>query len=80
MRWQLYEMIPCEIVGYYYKTYLNANPFYTDMYTEHAPTKADTVTFTKTTVIGALQDHLNKAGKQLPKTGITTISWLPTVT
>ncbi len=47
--------------SYFYKDYLNANPFYTNLYNEHTPTKADTVKFTKTKIVGRLLDHLSKA-------------------
>jgi len=47
--------------SYNYKTMLNANPFYTNMYNEHTKTDADTITFTKVTLIGRLIQYLNKA-------------------
>lgn len=48
--------------AYYYKDYLNANPFYTNFYTEHQKTKADTIHFTKTTLTALLIEYLQKAG------------------
>jgi hypothetical protein len=45
----------------YYTDYLDANPFYTNLYTEHARTKADTITFTKTTLVKKLSEYLSKA-------------------
>ncbi|GAB2834684.1 hypothetical protein GCM10027043_41080 [Ferruginibacter profundus] len=47
--------------GFYYKDFLNANAFYTNFYTEHQQTKADTVRFTKTTLTARLMDYLQKA-------------------
>lgn len=53
---------------YYYETYLDANPFYTNFYTEHQSTKADTVSFTKTGITARLIDYLQKADdKNNPK-------------
>ncbi len=36
---------------YPYKTFLNANPFYTTFYQEHQQSKADSIHFTKTTMV-----------------------------
>jgi hypothetical protein len=47
--------------AYYYKDFLDANAFYTNFYTEHQKTKADTVRFTKTTLTARLIDYLQKA-------------------
>lgn len=46
--------------SFYYRDYLNANPFYTNFYTEHKKTKADTITLTKTTITARLLDYLKK--------------------
>jgi hypothetical protein len=46
---------------YSYKTYLNANPFYTNFYNEHAKTLADTQRFNKPSIVQALIKYLNKA-------------------
>jgi len=37
--------------AYPYKTFLNANPFYTTFYQEHQQSKADSIHFTKTTMV-----------------------------
>jgi hypothetical protein len=37
--------------AYPYKTFLNANPFYTTFYQEHQGSKADSIHFTKTTMV-----------------------------
>ena len=47
--------------AYYYKDYLDANPFYTNFYNEHQKTKADTISFTKTTITATLVNYLKKA-------------------
>lgn len=47
--------------SYYYKEYLNANPFYTDFYAEHRATDADTVTYTKREIVEKMIDYLKKA-------------------
>ncbi|MDR2916001.1 MAG: hypothetical protein LBV74_14445 [Tannerella sp.] len=44
-----------------YKTYLNANPFYTNMYNEHTQTEADTITFTKATLTRKLIENMKHA-------------------
>lgn len=46
---------------YPYAFYLAANPFYTNMYNEHAPTYADTIRYTKTTITSTLIDYQAKA-------------------
>ena len=46
---------------YPYKTYLNANPFYTNMYNEHKPTKADTIKYNKESITRTLITYLEKA-------------------
>lgn len=46
---------------FYYSTYLNANPFYTNMYNEHRKTIADTVKYNKTQITAKLIDYLGKA-------------------
>jgi hypothetical protein len=43
-----------------YKTYLNANPFYTDFYTEHSKSFGDTIRFTKVQVVEKLIANLDK--------------------
>ncbi len=43
-----------------YKTYLNANPFYTDFYTEHSKSLGDTIRFTKVQVVEKLIANLTK--------------------
>jgi len=50
--------------GYHYTTYLDANPFYTNFYTEHQKTKADTTTFTKTGITSTLIDYLQKGSEK----------------
>lgn len=47
--------------NYYYKDYLDANPFYTNIYNEHQGTKADTITFNKESITSTLINYLNKA-------------------
>lgn len=47
--------------NYPFEFYLAANPFYTNMYNEHTPTKADTIHYTKTTITSTLIDYLKKA-------------------
>lgn len=47
--------------SYAYNQYLNANPFYTNMYNEHTATGADSVYFTKTTITQTLIHYLAKA-------------------
>ncbi|MGG9961395.1 hypothetical protein [Ferruginibacter sp. SUN106] len=46
---------------YSYHDYLDANAFYTNFYAEHKTTKADTVRYTKTTLVAKLLSHLQKA-------------------
>lgn len=46
---------------YPYKTYLNANPFYTNFFAEHAKTNADTVSYNKAEITRKLINYLNKA-------------------
>lgn len=46
---------------YHYRDCLNANPFYTNFYNEHRPTKADTISFTKTSITATLISYLQKA-------------------
>jgi len=46
--------------NYSYKTYLNANPFYTNMYNEHSATKADTIRYTKKTLVKQLLAYHRK--------------------
>lgn len=41
--------------------YLDANPFYTDMYAEHRKTSADTIRFTKVTLLKKLLEYITKA-------------------
>lgn len=47
--------------SYPYATFLNANPFYTNFYAEHQPTKADTVRYNKSGITAALLSHLRAA-------------------
>ena len=47
--------------SFYYRDYLDANPFYTNFYTEHQKTRADTVKLTKTKIVARLLDYLKKA-------------------
>lgn len=49
---------------YPYADYLDANPFYTNLYNEHRKTYADTVKFTKPELIKSLIKFLAKAEKQ----------------
>ncbi len=53
---------------YHFAQYLDANPFYANMFSEHGKTKGDTVRFTKTgitrTLIGYLQKAENPANKE----------------
>jgi hypothetical protein len=44
-----------------FSTYLDANPFYADMYSEHSKTKGDTITFNKESVTRTLINYLGKA-------------------
>ncbi len=46
---------------FYYKDYLDANPFYTNFYTEHQKTIVDTISFTKTSITATLIGYLQKA-------------------
>ncbi|MEI6815831.1 MAG: hypothetical protein WCL14_04410 [Bacteroidota bacterium] len=50
-----------------YLVYLAANPFYTNMYNEHSITKADTVHYTKTTIVQTLKNYLKKAEDPMNK-------------
>jgi len=45
---------------YGYKTYLNANPFYTNLYNEHSATTADTIRYTKKTLVKQLLAYHRK--------------------
>lgn len=45
---------------YYYKTMLNANPFSTDFYTEHAKSVYDTITYNKYQIATKLQAYIKK--------------------
>jgi hypothetical protein len=47
--------------SFYYRDFLDANPFYTNFYSEHRRTKADTITFTKTGITARLINYLQKA-------------------
>ncbi len=47
---------------YPYKTYLDANPFYANMYSEHNRTPGDTVRFNKAGITRRLIGYLKKAG------------------
>ena len=47
--------------SYSYRKYLNANPFYTNLFNEHQKTVADTVHFNKAELTSRLIDYLNKA-------------------
>ena len=48
--------------GHYpYHTYLNANPFYTNMFNEHAPTAADSTHYNKAGIIRSLLAVLKQA-------------------
>lgn len=49
---------------YPYKTYLNANPFYTNFFTAHVKTSADTISYNKAEITKKLIHYLNKAGTQ----------------
>jgi len=46
---------------YPYSTYLDANPFYATMYSEHHKTAGDTITYTKLGIVKTLTDYLAKA-------------------
>ncbi len=46
---------------YPYKFYLNANPFYANFYSEHEPTKMDTIRYTKLELAKQYQTYLEKA-------------------
>ena len=46
---------------YQYQSYLNANPFYTNAYQEHETSKFDTIRYTKTELLVAILNYLNKA-------------------
>ncbi len=47
--------------SYPYSYYLDANPFYTDLYNEHTSTIGDTIRFTKKKIAGNLISYLKKA-------------------
>lgn len=49
---------------YYYRDYLDANPFYTDFYSEHRPTEGDTVRYTKPEVIRQLIYYTDQVDKK----------------
>lgn len=51
---------------YPYAIYLNANPFYTNMYNEHTPVEEDSVSYTKPELVRTLLEYLKKA--ENPKT------------
>ena len=44
-----------------YKKYLNANPFYTNFFNEHRPTRADTIHYNKAELINALLKKIRTA-------------------
>ncbi len=46
---------------YYYKQYLNANPFHADFYSAHAPTDYDTVSYNKLEILETYKAYLAKA-------------------
>jgi hypothetical protein len=46
---------------YPYLTYLNANPFYCNMYSAHAPNEADTIRYNKLSITRTLINYLAKA-------------------
>lgn len=46
---------------YYYKDYLDANPFYTNLYNEHTRTSADTIRYDKESITRELLNYLKKA-------------------
>lgn len=47
--------------NYQYATYLDANPFYTNMYNEHGTVEQDSVRYTKPELISTLISYLEKA-------------------
>lgn len=53
--------------NYPYQRYLNANPFYTNFYNEHRPSKADTIHYNKAELIAALLDKIKSADNLLNK-------------
>lgn len=44
-----------------FKHYLDANPFYSNFVNEHKSTKADTIAYTKASIVRTLMTHLEKA-------------------
>ncbi|MGV3632407.1 MAG: hypothetical protein ACO1O6_14465 [Bacteroidota bacterium] len=52
---------------YPFKTYINANPFYTDFYSEHAATKGDTIHYTKPEIVRQLVYYLEQIDKKAGK-------------
>ncbi len=46
---------------YPYSTYLDANPFFATMYSEHQKTTGDTIRYTKVGIVRTLMDYLAKA-------------------
>ncbi|MCE3296140.1 MAG: hypothetical protein K0R65_1854 [Crocinitomicaceae bacterium] len=52
---------------FYYRDYIDANPFYTDFYSEHAPTKGDTVRYTKPEIVRQLIYYLDQADHKTGK-------------
>jgi hypothetical protein len=58
----VFEQIPAaHWKGSPYKEMLAANPFYTDFHSEHTKTAADTIVYTKVSLLRTLIDYLKKA-------------------
>lgn len=65
---QSFEQVPDSIWNSYpYNIYLRANAFYTNLYSEHQPTEADSVVYTKTSLTRTLIEYLRKAENPLEK-------------
>lgn len=56
-----YKQVPDSLWSTNPYSYLDANPFYTDFYSEHAYTDADTIKYTKVNLVQTLQKYLKLA-------------------
>jgi hypothetical protein len=57
-----FELVPDSIWNAYpYKEYLDANPFYTNLFAHHRKTAADTIRYTKASLTRTLLEYIKKA-------------------
>jgi len=56
-----YKQVPDSLWSTHPYSYLDANPFYTNFYSEHAYTDADTIKYTKVKLVQTLQEYLKLA-------------------